>query len=158
MDKCAACGKELNKPSITCPWCKTLLTNPEAGKLATERQRLIAFLIDAAIGLPVKLLAETYGAGNWAWLFPLGVQALAAWPDGCTIGKKLTNLAVFTTDGERATFSTMVLRETLGKAVSAVFLGLGYLWLLWDSNKQSLHDKIAGTVVVDWWDKGKGDE
>jgi uncharacterized RDD family membrane protein YckC len=36
----------------------------------------------------------------------------------------------------------------LGYAVSALPLGLGFLWILWDRRRQGFHDKIAGTAVV----------
>jgi len=32
--------------------------------------------------------------------------------------------------------------------VSWVVFLLGYLWMLWDSEKQCWHDKFAGDVVV----------
>ncbi len=32
--------------------------------------------------------------------------------------------------------------------LSLIPLGLGYLWIAWDSKKQGWHDKLAGTVVV----------
>ena len=41
----------------------------------------------------------------------------------------------------------LVLRY-VGYLVSALPLGLGYLWVLWDRRKQGWHDKMAGTVVV----------
>lgn len=42
----------------------------------------------------------------------------------------------------------MLLRETLGKFVSSLFLGLGMFWAIWDKDRQTWHDKIAGTVVI----------
>ncbi|MBC7434893.1 MAG: RDD family protein [Bdellovibrionales bacterium] len=36
----------------------------------------------------------------------------------------------------------------LGYYVSAVALGLGYLWVAFDPRKQGWHDKMAGSVVV----------
>ena len=42
----------------------------------------------------------------------------------------------------------MALRETVGKLVSALILLLGFLWILWDKDRQGWHDKIAGTLVV----------
>lgn len=36
----------------------------------------------------------------------------------------------------------------MGYFVCAVPLGLGLLWVAWDSRKQGWHDKLAGTVVV----------
>jgi uncharacterized RDD family membrane protein YckC len=32
--------------------------------------------------------------------------------------------------------------------ISLLPVGLGYLWIAWDSRKQGWHDKLAGTVVV----------
>lgn len=31
---------------------------------------------------------------------------------------------------------------------SLIFFGLGFLWMLWDKNSQTWHDKAAGSVVV----------
>ena len=36
----------------------------------------------------------------------------------------------------------------IGRYVSAIVLLLGYLWMLWDREKQTWHDKFAGSVVV----------
>jgi uncharacterized RDD family membrane protein YckC len=40
----------------------------------------------------------------------------------------------------------------LVRALAALFgvcvMFLGFLWILWDSERQGWHDKIAGTVVV----------
>lgn len=36
----------------------------------------------------------------------------------------------------------------LGYFLSALPLGLGFLWILWDRHGQGFHDKIAKTVVV----------
>jgi uncharacterized RDD family membrane protein YckC len=38
--------------------------------------------------------------------------------------------------------------RNLVKYVSAVVVLLGYLWMLWDKEKQTWHDKAAGSVVV----------
>lgn len=32
--------------------------------------------------------------------------------------------------------------------LSAIPCGLGYLWMLWDPQKQTWHDKITDTVVI----------
>jgi uncharacterized RDD family membrane protein YckC len=36
----------------------------------------------------------------------------------------------------------------VGRIVSWIPLYLGYLWMLWDTEKQTWHDKMAGSVVV----------
>jgi len=32
--------------------------------------------------------------------------------------------------------------------LSVAAAGLGFLWCIWDSEQQTWHDKVAGTVVV----------
>jgi uncharacterized RDD family membrane protein YckC len=41
----------------------------------------------------------------------------------------------------------------LGSILSAIPLFLGYFWMLWDPEKQTWHDKMAGSVVVDLSDR-----
>jgi uncharacterized RDD family membrane protein YckC len=36
----------------------------------------------------------------------------------------------------------------LASVFSAVALGLGFFWAGWTRNRQSWHDRIAGTVIV----------
>ncbi len=67
--------------------------------------------------------------------------------DGATPGKKLLAIKVVKTDGSELSYGTAVLRG-LSYMVSFVPLGLGYLWVAWDKNKQGWHDKLAQTYVV----------
>ena len=46
-----------------------------------------------------------------------------------------------------ATFLVALVRG-LAAAFSIVVMFLGFLWIAWDKDKQSWHDKIAGTAVV----------
>mgnify|MGYP000197082409 CR=1 FL=1 len=43
---------------------------------------------------------------------------------------------------------TPKLREIVGKFVSGIILGIGYIMAGFDRNKQGLHDRIAGTYVI----------
>jgi uncharacterized RDD family membrane protein YckC len=36
----------------------------------------------------------------------------------------------------------------VGRYVSAIVIFLGYFWMLWDRERQTWHDKFAGSVVV----------
>ena len=36
----------------------------------------------------------------------------------------------------------------IGRIVSGIVIFLGYLWMIWDGEKQTWHDKMAGSVVV----------
>ena len=38
--------------------------------------------------------------------------------------------------------------RALGCFLSLAVAGLGFLWVVFDADRQSWHDKIAGTVVV----------
>jgi len=50
-------------------------------------------------------------------------------------------------DGSPPGFLRAVLRESIGKYISEFVFCLGYLWMLWDADQQTWHDKIAGTTV-----------
>ena len=68
---------------------------------------------------------------------------------GQTLGKKALKIRVVRVEnGDAPGYTKAFLREVVGKTVSAMVFGLGYLWMLWDRKKQTWHDKIAGTVVV----------
>ena len=66
---------------------------------------------------------------------------------GTTIGGIICNLRVVRTDGRDIEWETAIVRA-LGCFLSLIPLGLGFIWMVFDSNRQTWHDKIAGTVVV----------
>ncbi len=49
--------------------------------------------------------------------------------------------------GGKPEFGAMFVREVAGVA-SGVGLGLGYLWVVFDRNRQAWRERFAGTVVV----------
>ncbi len=74
-----------------------------------------------------------------------------------TVGKHAVGLAVRRVDGSRISFGRALLREVVarqllfvagGAFVGGLPLVLDLLFPLWDAKAQSLHDKIAGTIVV----------
>jgi uncharacterized RDD family membrane protein YckC len=67
---------------------------------------------------------------------------------GATLGKMVLGLRVVDTNGQKISYGKAALREIVGKWISSVVLGLGYLWVAFDEKKQGWHDKIAGTYVV----------
>lgn len=68
---------------------------------------------------------------------------------GQTLGKMAMGIKVVKLDtNDPPGYVGAFLREVVGKLLSSLALGLGYLWMLWDDKKQTCHDKIAGTVVV----------
>jgi uncharacterized RDD family membrane protein YckC len=161
---CSNCGTYTEAGQGVCGECGASL--PE---LATIAQRIGAFLLDGVVGSVVLLLVagfftssvpsedgivETVGA-------LLTVVYLAVllylWREGASPGKFLMGIrfvraTVFlgtqTGEPEWPGLGTGLLREVVGKSVSSIFFFLGYLWLLWDRERQTWHDKIAGTYVI----------
>ena len=66
---------------------------------------------------------------------------------GATLGKMALQIRVVGKEHE-LDWITIILRETVGKMVSGIILGIGYLMIAWDPKKQALHDKISGTYVI----------
>jgi uncharacterized RDD family membrane protein YckC len=80
------------------------------------------------------LLLLAYHIGFWTW-------------KGTTVGGIICQLRLVRTDGARLQFVDALVRG-LTSILSLVALGLGALWILKDPERQSWHDKIAGTYVV----------
>jgi uncharacterized RDD family membrane protein YckC len=67
---------------------------------------------------------------------------------GQTVGKKLLNIRVVDLgNGQPIGFVRAAVRNVVAYFVSVIFL-LGYLWMLWDEEKQTWHDKVTSSVVV----------
>ena len=125
---------------------------------------LVALLVSALANLPGWLIGEVgratriralQGAASiWEALVLLSVAlllvALFGWlfAHGTTLGKAALGLRVVRTDGRPPGFGTMAVRETVGKSLSLIYAGVGFLWGLWDPDRQAWHDKLAGTVVL----------
>ncbi len=67
---------------------------------------------------------------------------------GQTPGKRILGIKVVALDGGEVDGFRALLR-TMGYAFSCFLFGLGYLWAGVDRYRQSWHDKIAGTVVLE---------
>lgn len=67
---------------------------------------------------------------------------------GQTLGKKALGIRVIDLAGGGPIGPTRAFIRYIGRFVSAIVLLLGYLWMLWDGEKQTWHDKMAGSVVV----------
>ena len=66
---------------------------------------------------------------------------------GTTIGGIVCGLKVLRIDQRELDWATAIVRA-LGCFLSLVVGGLGFIWVAFDDEKQSWHDKIAGTTVV----------
>lgn len=66
---------------------------------------------------------------------------------GQTPGEILLDLKIIQTDGERVVFPRSLVRVA-GHVLAALPFFLGLLWMIVDSRKQGLHDKLAQTLVI----------
>lgn len=67
---------------------------------------------------------------------------------GQTFGMMLMGIKLQRRGGELPSFLRAGLRGTLGYYISGLVFSLGYLWALFDPNKETWHDKIFDTWVV----------
>jgi uncharacterized RDD family membrane protein YckC len=109
---------------------------------------LIGAVIGTVRGLAQELglvfvwgLVEFFLLWIYFWLFT-GLNK------GRTLGKMLVGIKVVKAHGEAPGLGYAALREVVGKTISWFALCLGLLWIAWDKEKQSWHDKIASTYVV----------
>jgi len=114
---------------------------PRAGLLV----RLAALAIDALVVGIVVALAHALAP---AFLLVLAGYGAVLWRlRGTTIGGTVFGLRVVRTDGREVDWTTACLRA-LGCFLSLLPLGLGFLWIAFDRDRQAWHDKVAGTVVL----------
>ena len=66
---------------------------------------------------------------------------------GYTIGRKVMKIHVEMVDRSRPDIKTFLVRY-LGSLISGLMLGLGYFIAFSDPKHQTLHDRLAGTIVV----------
>lgn len=64
-----------------------------------------------------------------------------------TVGKQLMGIQVVDLSGRRLTFRAALIRNLM-KLVSSAILLLGYVFALFSSRRQTLHDLVADSVVV----------
>lgn len=64
-----------------------------------------------------------------------------------SLGKRICGLIVVDEDGLPLTYSTAFLRS-LGRVISGVCLGIGFLMGLFDADGKTLHDRMAHTFVA----------
>jgi uncharacterized RDD family membrane protein YckC len=162
---CPSCAKEVIADRFFCTWCEVLMPNPSAGTKAGLFRRwfsaaidpLLAILLYFAVAVPVAgiFAAGTGGSGGGAAFgivlvtIGYGIFFLTMLSKGTTPGKWLLGEQVVNKqDGGFPGLGKMFVRELPGKFISALFLGVGYFWAIFDPDGQAWHDKIAGTVVV----------
>lgn len=67
---------------------------------------------------------------------------------GSTIGKKAMKIKVCKDNNERLSIIDIIYRETIGRYLSGLILGIGYIFIAFDNRKRALHDMLCDTIVV----------
>jgi uncharacterized RDD family membrane protein YckC len=127
-------------------------TRGASGPRAGFWRRFAAALIDGLIvGIPAGILeAALKGVGYF-----LAIVLILAYytyfeggPHGAGFGKRAMGIRVIDFDGGGPIGYGRGFIRTIGRWVSAICLYIGYLWMIWDKEKQCWHDKFANDVVV----------
>lgn len=128
--------------------------------------RLIAFIISLIISFIVVLIADIDPSFTNQYLSVVSntVSTVLAitlafleflyfgffWStNGATLGMAIFNIRVVRSDQAPVGFFRAGLRRTLGYWISGLIFGLGYIWAIFDNDKQAWHDMILNTVVVE---------
>lgn len=105
----------------------------------------------AAMGIDAVLIGVVTGAmmhGGPLMLPALATYAACMWYyKGTTIGGIICGLKVVRLDDRPLDWPTSIVRA-LACFLSMAIMGLGFIWVVFDPERQSWHDKIAGTTVV----------
>jgi uncharacterized RDD family membrane protein YckC len=67
---------------------------------------------------------------------------------GQTLGKMALGIKVVDADNGGFIGIPRGIGRYFARILSAIVLGLGYLWMLWDPRKQCWHDKLVRSVVI----------
>jgi uncharacterized RDD family membrane protein YckC len=124
-----------------------------SGPRASFGLRLVAAIIDGviigAVSLVFRGIFGVYAGQGLGTLLGLAYAGyLEGSPSGQTIGKRAVGIRVidFSSGGSIGVGRALI--RYVGKIISGIACALGYLWMLWDPEKQTWHDKMANSVVV----------
>ncbi len=103
---------------------------------AVQRRGLIGWLTS-------RIDSLGFGFGWWTLYFAV----LMPWMKGQTPGKRIMGVRVVRLDGNPVT-AWHAFERAGGYAAGVATGTLGFLQIYWDANRQAIHDKVAGTVVI----------
>jgi uncharacterized RDD family membrane protein YckC len=104
-------------------------------------------LVSIVIGMLSKVFHGWFAPGG-SVPFWFAVYCVVMWATkGTTIGGIICGLKVVRLDDRPIDWGVAIVRA-LGGFLSLAVAGLGFIWVSFDDDRQSWHDKIAGTTVV----------
>ena len=144
QSQCPSC-QQFSGDGVFCANCGLLNLHPESGAFAASRWRRLGGAL-----LEGVLFVVTLGVGWLIWLYIASQKSQ-------TPAKQLLGMYILRRDGTPATVGRVWLREIVFEIV--VLGGAGWflaglpglidaVWIFWDKDRQTLHDKMADTIVV----------
>lgn len=124
-----------------------------SGPRAGFWRRFAALFVDGILlGITTAILVAILGSAGGRALNTLVSLAYFTYfegsPSGQTVGKRALGIRVIDFGGGGSIGHGRALIRWLGRIVSGLVILLGYLWMIWDKEKQTWHDKFANSVVV----------
>src|SRR5574341_527979 len=127
--QCVKCNRPLGE-GLFCQYDGTFVLDPEGTVvLAGRGERILAWLLSGLI------LVFTLGIGWIIWWFIVA-------PRGQNPGKAIVGIRVIRTNGDAVSTGGMFVRGLLGQLAGFIPFFLDDLWILWDKNAQTVHDKL----------------
>jgi uncharacterized RDD family membrane protein YckC len=106
--------------------------------------RIVASLLDGILVGVAALMIHVPGG----FLLLFAAYCAVLWGlRSTTVGGVICGLKLVRLDGRKVDWSVAIVRALAG-FLSLAALGLGFIWTAFDDEKQSWHDKIAGTTIV----------
>jgi uncharacterized RDD family membrane protein YckC len=152
--KCTACGGTALLGRAVCDSCQAEgATLPGELAYASLGRRAIANLIDSAVllvvlallDIDVRLPAVRLSIFVAIFLGYFAILESSQWQG--TLGGLLMGVAVTDKRGNRLSFPR-ALGRAAGMWLSALLLYIGYLMAFFNPRRQTLHDRLAGTLVL----------
>ncbi len=123
-----------------------------ADRLSDKNDELEEEVDNPSLTRMITATAEDFGL-RFGWV---GIYFIICLPlfSGQTLGKRLLSLRVVRLNNKP--IGIWYSFERFGGYAAGIATGLlGFIQVFWDPNRQAIHDKIAGTVVIDQREKRK---
>ena len=132
---CVRCQQPLGE-GLFCQFDGTYVLDPEGTIVMAGRgERLLSWFVSGLI------FFFTLGIGWIIWWFIVA-------PRGQNPGKAVVGIRVIRTNGDAVRTGGMFVRGLAGILAGMLPFYLDDLWILWDRDAQTIHDKLVNTIVV----------
>jgi uncharacterized RDD family membrane protein YckC len=138
------------------------------GTLVGFWSRFVATVIDGFIvGIPTGIITamlsisivstnfqfKVFPEYTYNWGIGMLFWGLYAWFcyanfNGNTLGKRVMNIKLINPDGTKPTLQTFLLHYTVGYFVNGLIMSLGFLWVIFDNQKQTWGQKLFKDLTV----------